>query len=62
MEVLPPPTMYLQAMVKEGASPFTFDKERPTRFGVLPRSATDASQIRWFETRPLVAFHTASGG
>lgn len=45
-------------MVKLGGSPFTFDKARPTRFGVLPRTASDASEIRWFETEPLVAFHT----
>lgn len=45
-------------MVKEGTSPFVFDKSRPSRFGVLPRYASDASQIRWFETDALVAFHT----
>ncbi|GAB4824146.1 hypothetical protein N2152v2_011192 [Parachlorella kessleri] len=47
-------------MVKENATPFVFDKSRPSRFGVLPRYAKDASQIRWFEAEPMVAFHTAN--
>eukprot|EP00884_Botryococcus_braunii_P012266 jgi/Botrbrau1/2103/Bobra.0093s0011.1 len=49
-----------QLMVKKGQLPFEFDKSRPARFGVLPKNATSAEGLRWFETSPMVTFHTAN--
>lgn len=47
-------------MVKEGTLPFKFDKKRVARFGMLPRYARDASEIRWFETEGVMCFHVVS--
>lgn len=49
-------------MVKKGSVPFHFDKTRPTRFGVLPRYASDASAIRWFEApgEGFMIFHVSN--
>lgn len=44
-----PPCPAPQAMIKKGQLPFTFES-RPARIGVLPRYATSADEIRWFDT------------
>eukprot|EP00887_Chlorella_sp_A99_P007809 scaffold20.g7809.t1 len=49
----------LDAMVKRGGLPFVFRK-RAARFGLVPRDATSAAAVRWFETEPLMAFHVAN--
>jgi carotenoid cleavage dioxygenase-like enzyme len=46
-------------MVKEGTLPFKFEK-RPARFGVLPRYAKDASEIKWFETETMIILHVVN--
>lgn len=48
-----------EAMVKRGGLPFVFRK-RAARFGLVPRDATSAAAVRWFETEPLMAFHVAN--
>lgn len=60
IKVTPSPSLPVQVMVKEGTLPFLFDKTRAARFGVLPRYAKDASEIRWFETDSMMAFHVVS--
>lgn len=49
-------------MVKKNMLPFEFDKTRPTRVGVLPRYAEDASDIKWFEADGpgRMIFHTVN--
>lgn len=49
-----------QLMLMKGQLPFKFDKTRPARFGVLPKNATSAEGLRWFETSPMVTFHVAN--
>ncbi len=51
-----------QMLVTKGTIPFKFERNRPARFGVLDRYATDASSIRWFELHPaVIIFHVANG-
>lgn len=38
--------------------PYTWDDDYPARIGLLPRDATDGSQVRWFEIDPCYVFHT----
>lgn len=40
----------------QGVSMFLFEKETPSRFGILPRHG-DPSNIRWFETSSCYSFH-----
>ena len=47
-------------MEKSGAMPFVFDKATPARYGVLPKRATDASDIKWFELPAHMVFHVAN--
>jgi carotenoid cleavage dioxygenase-like enzyme len=36
-----------QRIVKEGSLPFTFNKSRKSRFGLMPRYATSEDAIKW---------------
>lgn len=47
-------------MVKEGKIPFAFDEKKAARFGLLPVTAEDASEIMWFDLPPHVLIHTAN--
>lgn len=49
-----------ERIVKEGSLPFHFDKSRKSRFGIMPRYATNEDAIRWFELPAMVIFHTAN--
>ncbi len=40
-------TFTTQALLRGASLPFVYDKARGTRFGVLPRTATDASAVQW---------------
>lgn len=40
-----------------GGNPFAFERDRPSRFGILPRHGTNAD-IRWFEGPSCYVFHT----
>ena len=40
--------------------PFHFYKNKPSRFGLLPRYADNEAGIRWFELPGTVIFHTAN--
>jgi carotenoid cleavage dioxygenase-like enzyme len=37
----------VQRIVKEGSLPFTFNKSRKSRFGLMPRYATSEDAIKW---------------
>ncbi|WP_155361255.1 carotenoid oxygenase family protein [Acrocarpospora macrocephala] len=41
---------------RQGRYKLTFNRELPSRFGVIPRRGT-ADQIRWFEARPCYIYH-----
>lgn len=42
---------------KRGESMITFEHDKPSRFGIVPRYGNN-SNIRWFETPPCYIFHT----
>lgn len=46
-----------KVMVQEDKLPLKFRKDLPARIGLLPRSASDASGMIWFELPPFMAFH-----
>lgn len=43
----------------KGLSPWSFDRHKPARFGVLPRFGR-SDEIQWFETDPCYIFHIAN--
>ncbi|MEM7112734.1 MAG: carotenoid oxygenase family protein, partial [Chloroflexota bacterium] len=45
--------------ILRGKGSFRFNRNRPSRFGILPRHG-DNSSIRWFEGAPCYVFHTAN--
>lgn len=55
-----PPHLPLQAMVKHNKLPIAFMKDKPARIGLMPRDATSAEQIQWFELPAFMCFHTAA--
>ncbi|MQM09804.1 hypothetical protein Taro_042684 [Colocasia esculenta] len=46
----------LQEMVR-GGSPVVYDRSKTSRFGILPRYAADASELRWVEVPDCFCFH-----
>ncbi|CAN6170954.1 unnamed protein product [Urochloa humidicola] len=46
----------LQEMVR-GGSPVVYDKNKTSRFGVLPKRATDAAELKWVEVPDCFCFH-----
>ncbi|CAM0875733.1 unnamed protein product [Alopecurus aequalis] len=46
----------LQEMLR-GGSPVVLDKEKMSRFGVLPKCATDASEMVWVDVPDCFCFH-----
>lgn len=46
----------LQEMVT-GGSPVIYDKNKKSRFGILPKNAGDASEILWVESPDTFCFH-----
>ncbi|CAL5076806.1 unnamed protein product [Urochloa decumbens] len=47
----------LQEMVLGGGSPVVYDKNKTSRFGVLPKHAADASELVWVEVPDCFCFH-----
>jgi carotenoid cleavage dioxygenase-like enzyme len=48
-----------KAKLKEGKRRIGFDRDTPSRFGVLPRHG-HASDIRWFEAKPCYVYHVVN--
>ncbi|XP_008439625.1 9-cis-epoxycarotenoid dioxygenase NCED2, chloroplastic [Cucumis melo] len=46
----------LQEMVK-GGSPVIYDKNKKSRFGILPKNATDSKDLIWVESPDTFCFH-----
>jgi 9-cis-epoxycarotenoid dioxygenase len=46
----------LQEMI-QGGSPVVLDKEKVSRFGILPKYASDASEMRWVDVPDCFCFH-----
>ncbi|KAJ3674528.1 hypothetical protein LUZ60_005144 [Juncus effusus] len=46
----------LEEMIR-GGSPVVLDKEKTSRFGVLPKYAIDASEIKWVDVPDCFCFH-----
>jgi len=46
-----------EALLARGKSKLVFRRDRPTRFGVIPRFGQSAD-VRWFETSPCFMYHT----
>jgi len=51
-----PLTFRLDRMMR-GEPPWRFERDRPSRFGILPRHG-DNAQVRWFEAPSCFIFHT----
>ncbi|KAG0477168.1 hypothetical protein HPP92_014009 [Vanilla planifolia] len=46
----------LQEMLR-GGSPVVYDKEKMSRFGILPKYAVDASEMKWVDVPDCFCFH-----
>ncbi|WP_433252966.1 carotenoid oxygenase family protein [Streptosporangium sp. CA-135522] len=44
---------------RQGRYKLTFDRETPSRFGILPRRG-QAHEIRWFEAKPCYIYHVVN--
>jgi carotenoid cleavage dioxygenase-like enzyme len=51
------PLTFRLERVLRGEMPFVFERDRPSRFGILPRHG-DGAQVRWFEGPSCYVFHT----
>jgi carotenoid cleavage dioxygenase-like enzyme len=51
------PLTFSPERVQKGESLMMFERDRPSRFGIVPRYG-DNSNIRWFESPPCYVFHT----
>ena len=51
------PLTFRPERAKRGELAFGFERDRPSRFGILPRHG-DNSTIRWFEAPACYVFHT----
>ena len=51
------PLTFRPERAKRGEPAFAFERNRPSRFGILPRHG-DNSTIRWFEAPACYVFHT----
>ena len=56
--ILDMPLEFCPENLAKGEFVFTFNKERPTRIGVLPRHATSEKEFLWTEFRSGYGFHT----
>jgi carotenoid cleavage dioxygenase-like enzyme len=53
------PLIQDQAAARQGRYKITFDRETPSRFGVIPRRG-QASEIRWFTAEPCYIYHVVN--
>jgi carotenoid cleavage dioxygenase len=51
------PLTFRPERMQRGEPALRFERDRPSRFGILPRHG-DNSSIRWFEAPPCYVFHT----
>eukprot|EP01108_Squamamoeba_japonica_P007999 TRINITY_DN695_c0_g1_i3.p1 TRINITY_DN695_c0_g1~~TRINITY_DN695_c0_g1_i3.p1 ORF type:complete len:242 (+),score=78.52 TRINITY_DN695_c0_g1_i3:765-1490(+) len=55
------PYLFRLSNIMNGKSPLGMADDEPARIGLLPRDASDASQLRWFDIEsPCFAFHVAN--
>ena len=51
------PLTFSMKRMQKGQPGLMFERDRPSRFGIVPRHG-DNSSIRWFESPPCFVFHT----
>ena len=51
------PLTFSPSRMQQGEPPLMFERNRPSRFGIVPRHG-DNGNIRWFETPACYVFHT----
>ncbi|MBD2258385.1 carotenoid oxygenase family protein [Pseudanabaena sp. FACHB-2040] len=51
------PLTFRMERLQQGEPAFAFERDRPSRFGILPRHG-DSGTIRWFEAPSCYVFHT----
>ncbi|MGF1478352.1 MAG: carotenoid oxygenase family protein [Cyanophyceae cyanobacterium] len=51
------PLTFRPERMQRGEPPLMFERERPSRFGIVPRHG-DNSSVRWFEAPACYVFHT----
>jgi carotenoid cleavage dioxygenase-like enzyme len=51
------PLTFRPERMEKGEPVLAFEKDRPTRFGIMPRYG-DNSEVRWFESPSCFAFHS----
>jgi carotenoid cleavage dioxygenase len=51
------PLVFDPRRLLEGKAPFHFDRDAPSRYGVVPRHGGNG-EVRWFEGPPCYVFHT----
>ena len=51
------PLTFRPERMQRGEPPLMFERDRPSRFGIVPRHG-DNSSVRWFEGSACYAFHT----
>lgn len=56
--ILDLPLTFQLGRAMEGQYPFVFQREQPSRFGLLPRHATRGDEIRWFTLPACYIWHT----
>eukprot|EP00931_Biecheleriopsis_adriatica_P054420 TRINITY_DN32016_c0_g1_i1.p1 TRINITY_DN32016_c0_g1~~TRINITY_DN32016_c0_g1_i1.p1 ORF type:complete len:564 (+),score=82.81 TRINITY_DN32016_c0_g1_i1:191-1693(+) len=54
------PLYFDMARAMQGKMPYVHDVASPSRFGIMPRHAKSADEIRWFTGKTAMSFHIAN--